>query len=281
MQVLKDLEIGVMFWAGRDPLETVREVKSLGVRCGQLAIPGDLALDAATTAAWKRAIAAEDFHVVTVFVAYAGEDYADIPTVGRTVGLVPPSTRAAREQRTYAVSDLAAALGVPAIALHVGCVPENPADPTYAEVRETVRRVADHAAEWNQVFALETGQEPAPALAKFIQDVDRPNLRINFDPANMILYGTGDPIQALDVLGPLVVSVHAKDGIWPAKDKPGALGVEQPFGKGDVGPARFLAKLKQIGYTGTLNVEREGVEDQRQRLADIRSAVALLEGLLA
>ncbi|HVX65903.1 MAG TPA: sugar phosphate isomerase/epimerase family protein [Bryobacteraceae bacterium] len=280
MQVLKDLEIGVMFWAGRDPLETVREVKALGVRCGQLAIPGDLKLDAATTAAWKRAIADEDFHVVTVFAAYNGEDYADIPTVGRTVGLVPPATRAAREQRTYAVSDLAAALGVPAIALHIGCVPEDPADPTYIEVRDTVRRVADYAAKWNQVFALETGQEPAPVLLKFIQDVDRPNLRINFDPANMILYGTGDPIEALEVLGPLVVSAHAKDGKWPAKDKPGAMGVEQPFGKGDVGPARFVAKLKQIGYAGTLNVEREGVADEHQRLEDVRNAVILLEGLV-
>jgi sugar phosphate isomerase/epimerase len=281
MQVLKDLEIGVMFWAGRDALETVREVKALGVRSGQLAIPGDLELNAATTAAWKHALAAEDFRVTTVFAAYSGEDYADIPAVGRTVGLVPPATRAERERRTFAVSDLAAALGAPAIALHIGCVPEDTADPTYVEVRETVRRVADHAARSKQVFALETGQEPAPVLLKFIKDVGRPNLRINFDPANLILYGTGDPIQALDVLGPLVVSAHAKDGTWPAKDKPGSLGAEQPFGKGDVGPERFVAKLKQIGFKGTINVEREGVADERQRLADVRGAVVLLERLLA
>jgi len=280
MQVLNDFEIGVMFWAGRDPGETLREVKALGVRSGQLAIPGDLSLDAATTAAWKRALADEEFTLVTIFVTYSGENYADIPTVARTVGLVPPETRAARERRTHAVSDLAAALGVPAIALHVGCVPEDRSDPIYIEVRDTVRRIAEHAAEWNQVFALETGQEPAPALLKFIQDVDRPNLRINFDPANMILYGTGDPIAALDVLGPLVVSVHAKDGTWPPKDKPDALGIEQPFGAGDVGPERFIAKLKEIGYNGTLNVERE-IEDQRRRLEDIRSAVVLLERLLA
>ena len=94
----------------------------------------------------------------------------------------------------------------------------------------------------------------------------------------MILYGTGDPIEALDVLGPLVISVHAKDGNRPPKGVPGALGVEQPFGKGAVGAARFIDKLKQIGYDGTLNVERE-IEDQKQRLEDIRDAVATLESL--
>ncbi len=279
MQVLKDLEIGVMFWAGRDPVETVKEVKALGVRSGQLAIPGDLTIDAAVTDAWKRALAAEDFHLTTVFAAYDGEDYADIPTVQRTVGFIPAATRAAREQRTYEVITLAAALGAPGIATHIGFVPEDKADPDYTGVRAMVRRIADTAAANNQTFALETGQEPAPVLLRFIRDVDRPNLRINFDPANMILYGTGDPIEALDVLGPLVISTHAKDGNWPPKDKPGALGSEQPFGKGSVGPARFIGKLKEIGYKGTVNVEREGTSPE-QRLADIRDAIAILRPLV-
>ncbi len=278
MQPLRALEIGVMFWAGRDPAETLREVRSLGVRCGQLAIPGELNLDAATIAAWKRALADEEFRLVTVFAAYMGESYADIPTVQRTVGFVPRATRAQRERRTYDVSDFAAALGAPGIATHIGCVPDNPADPDYVAVRDLVRRVCDDAAEWNQTFALETGQESARVLLEFVRDVDRPNLRINFDPANMILYGTGDPIEALDVLGPLVISVHAKDGNWPPKDVPGALGAEQPFGKGAVGTERLIAKLKHIGYDGSLNVERE-IEDQKQRLEDIRDAVTILERL--
>lgn len=279
MQPLKDLEIGVMFWAGRDPVETVREVKSLGVRCGQLAIPGDLTLDAVTTATWKRALADAEFRVVTVFAAYTGENYADVPAVKGTVGFVPKQTRAIRERRTYDVSDFAAAMGVSSIACHIGFVPEDPADPDYAELRDLVRRVCDDAAERNQTFALETGQEPARVLLRFIQDVDRPNLRINFDPANMILYGTGDPIEALDVLGPLVLSVHAKDGDWPPKDCPDALGSERPLGKGAVGIERFIAKLKQIGYKGTLNIEREA-EDAKERLEDIRNGAALLERIL-
>ena len=85
MQALNPLEIGVMFWAGRDPLETVREHKSLGVRCGQVGVPGNVALDDASAAAWKAALEADQFTLVTVFAAYNGEDYADIPTVQRTV----------------------------------------------------------------------------------------------------------------------------------------------------------------------------------------------------
>ncbi len=278
MQALRELEIGVMFWAGRDPVETLREVKSLGVRCGQLGVPGSLPLDQATTAAWKQALEAEAFTLVTVFAAYEGENYADIPTVQRTVGFIPPATREEREARTYAVSDFAAALGAPSIACHIGFVPEDPESPDYKAVREMVRRVADYAARYDQTFALETGQEPARVLLRFIEDVARPNIRINFDPANMILYGTGDPIEALDLLGPLVISVHAKDGDWPPRDKPGALGTERPLGRGSVGMERFLQKLKQIGYRGTLNIERE-IEDPQQRLADIRMAVRLLEEL--
>jgi sugar phosphate isomerase/epimerase len=271
------MEIGVMFWGGRDPLETLRELKGLGVRCGQIGIPGDMKLEGAAPA-WKAALEAQQFTLVTIFAAYTGESYADIPTVQRTVGFIPAATRAEREARTFEISDFAAALDVPSIALHVGFVPEDPSDPDYVAVRGMVRRVADHAAGHNQTFALETGQEPAQVLLRFIEDVNRPNIRINFDPANMILYGSGDPIEALGVLGQHVISVHCKDGDWPPKGVPGALGAERPLGQGSVGIERFIAKLKEIGYKGTLNIERE-VENQQERLRDIRMAVGLLERL--
>jgi len=279
MQALTDLEIGVMFWAGRDPLETIRELKSLGAGCGQMGIPGDFKL-AGAAAGWKEALEAEQFPLVTVFAAFTGEDYADIPTVERTVGFIPPATRAEREARTWAISDFAAALGAPSIALHAGFVPEDISDPNYVAVREMVRRVCDHAASHGQTFALETGQEPAEVLLKFFEDVNRPNLRINFDPANMILYGSGDPIAALDVLGRHVVSVHAKDGDWPPQGVAGALGTERPLGQGAVGMDRFIAKLKEIGYRGTLNVEREGPAPEQWR-ADVRMAIELLTQLRA
>lgn len=277
MPVLRDMEIGLMFWAGPDPVATIRGVKALGLRCGQLGIPGDCQMDAA---AWKAALEAEDFTIVTVFAGYNGESYADIPTVERTVGWIPASTRAEREQRTYEISDFAAALGVGSIALHVGFVPEDKSDASYLAVRDMVRRVADYAARNNQSLALETGQEPAPILLKFFQDVDRPNLRINFDPANLILYGSGEPIEALGLLAKHVVTVHCKDGNWPPKDQPGALGTEMALGQGSVGMDRFVAKLKEIGYRGPLTIERE-IEDQDQKLQDIKMAIGLLERLRA
>jgi sugar phosphate isomerase/epimerase len=277
MPDLNELEVGAMFWATPDPLAAIREAKSLGVRCGQLGIPGDLPLEGAA-GPWKAALKAEDFTLVTAFCAYTGESYADIPTVENTVGFMPPATRKEREARTKEVSDFAAAIGVRSIACHVGFVPHDTSDPEYIAVRDLVRRICDHAAGHGQTFALETGQEPADALLSFFKDVDRGNLGINFDPANMILYGTGDPIQALGLLGKHVISVHAKDGTWPPKGAPAALGTEMPLGQGAVGMEQFFGKLKEIGFTGPLNVERE-IEDRKQKLEDMRMGVNLLNRL--
>lgn len=277
MQLLRDLEIGVMFWAGRDPVETIRELKALGARCGQIGIAGDFPL-AGAAAKWKAALEAENFPVVTAFCAYNGESYADIPTVQQTVGFIPPKTRAEREQRTYAVSDFAREVGITSIATHIGFVPEDESHPDYVAVRDLVRRICDHAAKNKQTFALETGQEAADTLLRFFLDVNRPSLGINFDPANMILYGTGDPIEALGTLAAHVISVHAKDGDWPPKGVPGALGEEKPLGQGAVGMERFVRKLKSVGFKGPLNIERE-VSDQKQRLADIAMGAKLLEEL--
>ena len=279
MQALKPMEIGVMFWGGRDPVETLREVKSLGVRCGQIGIPGDMNLGPAAREAWKSAIAAEQFTIVTVFAGYDGESYADIPTVQQTVGFIPRSTRGEREARSMECIEFGGALGVPSFANHVGFVPHDTSDADYIAVRDMVRRVCDAAAKYGQTYALETGQEPAATLLQFFEDVQRSNLRINFDPANLILYGSGDPIEALGLLAKHVVSVHAKDGAWPPKDVADALGTEMPLGQGAVGMARFVAKLKDIGYKNPLHVERE-IPDHQQRLRNIRMGVELLEKLL-
>ena len=277
MQVLRDREIGVMFWAGRDATETIRELKALGAHCGQIGVAGDTTL-AGAAAMWKDATAAEDFPVITAFCAYNGESYADIPTVQRTVGFIPRQTREEREQRTYEVSDFAREAGIPSIATHIGFVPEDDTDPDYMAVRGMVRRICDHAAKNHQTFALETGQEPADTLLRFLIDVNRRNLGINFDPANMILYGTGDPVDALGTLAQHLLSVHCKDGDWPPKGVPGALGEEKALGQGAVGIPRFIQKLKSIGFKGPLNIERE-VPDAAQRLRDIATGVKLLEPL--
>lgn len=277
MPDLRELEIGLMFWAGGDPVQTIREAKELGARCGQLGIPGDLPL-AGLDEAWGQALQSEDFPIVTVFCAYTGENYADIPTVQQTVGFVPAATRQEREQRTKDVSDFASEIDVKSIACHIGFVPENRTDSNYLDVLHMVRRICDHAARHGQTFALETGQEPADVLLTFLRDVDRENVAINFDPANMIMYGTGDPIQAFSILAPKVVSVHCKDGEWPVQGVPGALGTERPLGAGAVGMDQFIAKLKQVGYRGTLNIEHE-IDDREARNENVRSAVQLLTTL--
>ena len=277
MQALTPREVGLMFWSDRDRLD---DIKSMGVRCGQLGIPGSADLGHHFVDDWKNALADAQFTIVTVIAAYNGESYADIPTVERTVGFIPRNTRDERVERTLAVSDFAAAIGVTGIGCHVGFVPEDPSNQDYIAVRDIVRRICDHASRHGQTFALETGQEPAAVLLRFFQDVARPNLGINFDPANMILYGTGDPVEALGILGSHVISVHAKDGDWPPKGKPGALGSERPLGQGSVGIERFVRTLKQIGYSGPLNIEREA-ENQEERLRDMRAAVPYLRNIVA
>ncbi|MGA3187939.1 MAG: sugar phosphate isomerase/epimerase family protein [Bryobacteraceae bacterium] len=269
------MEIGVMFWAGRDNLG---ELRALGVQAGQLGVAGDVPLTSAAAVEWREAIADAGFSIATVVCAYTGEDYADIPTVQRTVGFIPPATREAREQRTLDACDFAAALGVKSIACHIGFVPADHSDPDYIAVRGMVRRICERAEKHGQTFALETGQEPAETLLHFLDDAGCSNLKVNFDPANMILYGSGNPIEAFEKLAPHVVSVHAKDGDGPPLDKPGALGTERPLGQGAVGIPRFVEALKNAGFKGSVNVERE-IDDQAQRLSDIGMAVRLLKSL--
>ena len=268
------MEIGVMFWAGRDSLP---ELQKLGVESGQLGVGGDVPLTSTAAVEWREKIGNAKFSIATVVCAYNGEEYTDIATVQRTVGFIPKATREEREQRTLDASDFAAALGGKSIACHIGFVPEDHSDPEYIAVRDMVRRICDRAEAHGQTFALETGQEPAETLLRFIEDADCPNLKINFDPANMILYGSGEPIEAYLKLAPHVVSVHAKDGDGPTAY--GALGRERPLGQGSVGIPRFIAALKEAGYAGSVNVERE-IEDQAQRLADIGMGVRLLKDLL-
>jgi sugar phosphate isomerase/epimerase len=274
---LEDLEIGLMFWAEENARKTLAEVTHFGLRAGQLGFPGSLPLDGSAER-WDEALTAERFIAVTAVCSYVGEDYADVTRVQSTVGLVPPGSRAERVARTKAVSDVARTLGIDSLACHIGFIPETADDPVYRDLIDVTRDICDHCEANGQSFTLETGQEPANVLLRFINDVERPNLKVNFDPANMILYGTGDPVEALGLLGKHVVSVHCKDGDWPPMDQPGALGKERPLGEGSVDFRAFLSKLKEIGYRGILSIEREGAEPT-ERARDIRKAIAFLEEL--
>jgi sugar phosphate isomerase/epimerase len=218
--------------------------------------------------------------ITVVFGGFEGESYADIPTCQRTVGLVPPETRAQRTREMQEIADFARLLGVDAVGLHLGFLPHDPADPLYTEVLSVTREICDHCKDNAQGFHLETGQESADALLRFLADVDRDNLFVNFDPANMILYGSGDPIEALGKVGPYVRSVHCKDAKWAAR--PGEeWGTETPLGEGDVGIEQVLRTLGQFGYTGPLTIEREIPQDPARQKQEIGSGIRLLNELKA
>lgn len=280
---MEPLQVGLMFWTGgvlgadAAPDEIVESVAAFGVSCGQLGVHGTADLAPGAAERWRAALDGSELEIVTAFQSFEGESYASIPICAQTVGYVPAATRREREQRTYAVSDFARLLGIPGVAAHIGCLPEDPSDAEYRAVLELVRRVCDHCARNGQTFALETGQEPAAALLEFLHAVDRPNLGVNFDPANMILYGSGEPMEALRTLREHVLTVHCKDGTWP--ETPGEWGRETPLGDGDVGMERYVRTLREIGYAGPLVIEREIVGEEQR--ADIGRAIALLNRIRA
>ncbi len=253
-------------------------VKEMGVPTVQLHSPPTNYLNEARANEVREQFKAAGITVTVVFCGFAGESYADIPTVHKTVGLVPAGPRAERLAIARQISDFAKTLGVGALGMHIGAVPEDASTAEYKDIVAAVRQVCDHCKGNGQRFHLETGQETVDVLLGFIGNVGRENLAINFDPANMILYGAGEPIAALQKAGKYVKSVHCKDAKWAAK--PGKeWGQEMPLGKGDVNIENFVRTLKQIGYVGPLTIEREIHGDQQRK--DIAEAIKLLERLRA
>lgn len=250
----------------------------LGVPTIQLHAPEKSTRTADNAKRFLDKVADFGIRITCVFGGFEGESYADIPTVDRTVGLVPPETRAARTKEMKEIADFARMLGVDAVGLHLGVVPHDSSDPLYREVLAVTRDLCDHCQNQNQDVHLETGQESADSLLQFIGDMQRDNLFINFDPANMILYGLGEPIAALEKVGSYVHSVHCKDATWavnPGKE----WGCEVALGEGDVGMERYLRTLDKIGYHGPLTIEREIPQDPARQKAEIGRALALLTEL--
>jgi sugar phosphate isomerase/epimerase len=254
--------------------------QELGVPTAQLHTPSQASRTPQTARAFLDRCRAAGITITAMFGGFEGESYADIPTVQRSVGLVPPETRAARTKELKEIADFAKLMGIQVVGLHIGFVPHDHGDPLFRQIVAVAQDVCDHLKKNGQSLHLETGQETATALVQFMGAVARPNLFINFDPANMILYGTGDPIAALTKVGKLVRSVHCKDGKW-AKNPGKEWGQEVPLGEGDVGMENYLRTLKEVGYTGALTIEREIAHDPVRQKADIGQAVQLLESLRA
>jgi sugar phosphate isomerase/epimerase len=231
-------------------------------------------LDGPERQAYVQAARAGGLTIASLFVGFDGHDYSNLGTVRATVGLVPPGLRAHRIAIARRYSDLAAELGIPSLTMHLGCLPHDPQHADYVGVVAGLRELLDVAAAHGQTIHLETGQESAADLLACIRQVDRPNLGVNFDPANFILYGTDAPLPALQLLYALVRGVHCKDGVPPAA--PGELGRETPLGEGAVRFPAFLQRLWQLGYTGPLVIEHEQGTDV---VAEILAARKYIEGL--
>ncbi|MEX2286822.1 MAG: sugar phosphate isomerase/epimerase family protein [Planctomycetaceae bacterium] len=258
-------------------LDVARE---LGIPTVQMHAPHQSSRTTQAASQFLERLSAAGITLTAVFGGFEDESYADIATTTRTVGLVPEQTRAARAREMKQIADFAKRLGCKTVALHIGFVPADTRSRTYQDLLGVTRDLLDHVAANGQQINLETGQESADHLLAFISDVGRDNLFINFDPANMILYGTGDPIEALKKVGHLVRSVHCKDAKWAAEGKRGReWGTEVALGEGDVGMETYLRTLKAIGYEGPLTIEREIAHDRERQKADIGHAVRLLESL--
>jgi sugar phosphate isomerase/epimerase len=256
-------------------LEVARD---LGVPTIQLHAPHQATRTQQHAEAFLKRIKDYGIELTAVFCGFEGESYADIPTVERTVGLVPPQTRTERLKEAKEIADFAKVLGCKVVGLHIGFVPHDRNSKLYQESVQVAQELCDHCRSNGQAVHLETGQETADGLLAYIGDVKRDNLFINFDPANMILYGNGEPIEALKKVGRYVRSVHCKDGKW-AKNPGQEWGQEMPLGQGDVGMENFLRTLNEIGYTGPLTIEREIPQEPERQKAEISHAIELLNGL--
>ncbi|MDD5604091.1 MAG: sugar phosphate isomerase/epimerase [Eubacteriales bacterium] len=193
-----------------------------------------------------------------------------------TIGLVPPAYRLEGIKALKMGSDFARKINVSHIICHAGFIPSDPFNPDYIGTVGALKNVAQYFRKNGSVFLFETGQETPVTLLRTIEDIGADNVRINLDPANLIMYGNGNPIDALDVIGRYVEQVHGKDGVYPVTG--GSLGEETPLGKGKVNYPLFIEKLKAAGFDGNIIIERE-ISGEQQRI-DILAAKELLESLI-
>jgi sugar phosphate isomerase/epimerase len=224
----------------------------------------------------RQALDKHAIEATSLVVGGPGKEVWDFYQGPLTIGLVPRETRAPRIAHIKKASDFAKQCGIPAVQTHCGFIPENPNDDLYRETVTAMREVAAYCKRNGQNFRYETGQETPITLVRAIQDVGLDNQGVNFDLANLILYGKANPVDAIELLGPFVQGIHAKDGLWPTNPK--ELGEEVPIGKGKVDFPRIISRLKELNYGGAVTIERE-ISGPRQ-LEDVRAAKAYLEKLI-
>lgn len=217
-----------------------------------------------------------DIENSALIAGWSGPKVWDFESGPITLGIVPSAYRHIRTNEILACIDFANALEVAHVNTHLGFIPEVPSDPTYKEVVACVKYICTYAKSRGVSFSMETGQETPVTLLRLIEDSAMDNLGINLDPANLLMYGKANPVDALDIIGKYVKSVHGKDGNYPTSSK--ALGMEMPMGEGRVNFPVFVAKLKALGFDGSITIEREISGEKQEQ--DIISAIAILKDLV-
>ena len=276
---IEPLAIGVCSWSLQ--VKSVPELKAfmdrLGIDVVQIACgdPHHAAWDEGD--AMSAAAKAAGFRMSGAMLGFPGEDYTSPATIEKTGGFGDPITRPERLDRLKWALARTRELGLSDLMLHAGFIPAV-GDPARKSFLDTLAQVADLAGRAGITISFETGQESASLLRQTLDDLKSPVLKVNFDPANMLLYDKDDPIRAVELLAPDIRSVHVKDANRPKT--PGVWGEEVPLGQGQTDTKLFVKTLKKIGYRGPLCIERE-VGTQDDRFHDIEHGVRFLRECLA
>jgi sugar phosphate isomerase/epimerase len=240
-----------------------------------------LALDPLRTGAWKEQITAahlreQGIQVISGMMSTRGEDYSTLRSIERTGGVRSDEHWGENLLAAQANAALARRLELPLVTLHAGFLPHDPESPLRATMVTRLRQVLDALGAQGVDVGLETGQEDADTLLSVLDELGRMNAGVNFDPANMILYGKGDPVEALRRLAPHVRQIHIKDAI--AATTRGEWGTEVPVGEGGVDWREFFAVVREADLDVGFVIERESGE---QRIEDVRTAMRIVGGFLS
>lgn len=272
------MKIGVMIAYNQqtDLLASFQKAADMGLECCQLSI-WDCSLYTDNLAEQLLQIVRQTgITLSALWAGWSGPCEWNFTAGPLTLGLVPQAYRAVRLKELLAASDFAAKIQVTDIITHCGYIPENPNDPDYQGVVVALRSLASYMKKKGQYFLFETGQETPVTLLRAIEDIGTGNLGINFDMANLVMYGKANPADALDIIGKYVRNLHCKDGEYPTDGK--SLGHEKKLGQGRVNLPLILRKLKQLDYDGALTIEREISGEEQTR--DILLARDMLRDLL-
>jgi sugar phosphate isomerase/epimerase len=276
---IEPMAVGVCSWSLQ--VTSVPELKRfmdrLGIDVVQIACGDPHHASWAEGDAMPAAAKAAGFRMSGTMLGFPGEDYTSPHTIEKTGGFGDPATRSERLERFQWALARTKELGLADVMLHAGFLPPV-GDPARKPFLDTLAKVSDLAKTAGVTVAFETGQESAALLRRTLDDLKCPNLKVNFDPANMLLYDMDDPLKVLDLLAPDIRSVHVKDANRP-KEK-GTWGEEVPLGRGQTDTRGFVKALKRVGFTGPLCIERE-VGNQEERFRDIEHGVRFLRECLA